>query len=152
MSPARKGPVLLLLAVWFVLALAAGASGRIAALRPPGPQLVLAGLTLTLVFLERQAEWLRSWIAGVSIRSLVGLHLTRFVGIAFLVLGRRGELPPAFATPAGWGDIVVASLAALLLLGGRAPRLAPSPPRGPSVYMTGRRRRLAVVEQSDRAL
>jgi hypothetical protein len=120
-SPARKGPVLLVLVVWFVLALAAGASGSNAALRPPGPQLVLAGLTLTLVILERQAEWLWCWIAGVSSRSLVGLHLPRFVGIAFLVLGRSGELPPAFATPAGWGDVVVASLAALLLLGGRAP-------------------------------
>jgi hypothetical protein len=74
-----------------------------------------------LVILERQASWFRSWVAGVNIRGLVGLHLTRFVGIAFLVLGRRGELPPAFATPAGWGDIVVASLAVFLLIAGGSP-------------------------------
>jgi hypothetical protein len=44
------------------------------------------------------------------------LHLTRFVGAYFLVLYGRGELPYAFAVPGGIGDIVVASLAAVLLL------------------------------------
>jgi hypothetical protein len=40
------------------------------------------------------------------------------VGFYFLVLGARGELPHDFATPAGWGDILVASLAVLLLISG----------------------------------
>jgi hypothetical protein len=43
------------------------------------------------------------------------LHLTRFVGFYFLYLCSRGELPFAFAAPAGWGDIIVAVLAMLLL-------------------------------------
>ena len=121
MGSTRNGPVIGLLAGWFGLALAAGASGRIAALRPPVPQLVLAALTITLIVLERQAGWLRAWVAAVNVRGLVALHLTRFVGIAFLVLAQRGELPPAFAVPAGWGDIAVASCAGLLLLGGGTP-------------------------------
>jgi hypothetical protein len=57
----------------------------------------------------------------IDLRAVVALHLTRFVGIYFLALFRRGELPFAFAVPGGWGDILVATLALLLLSVG-APR------------------------------
>lgn len=53
----------------------------------------------------------------------MGPHLTRFVGAYFLYLYRHGALPYEFAVPGGWGDITVASLAVLLLLGG-PPRTA----------------------------
>jgi hypothetical protein len=115
---ARNGPVVGLLIAWLLLALAAGATGRTGRLIPPIPQLVLAGLTIALIVLERRAQWLRVWVATVNIRTLVALHVTRFVGIGFLLLGRRGELPAAFATPAGWGDIAAATLAGLLLIAG----------------------------------
>ena len=51
----------------------------------------------------------------IELRRLVLLHLTRFVGFYFFFLCRRGELPFAFAVPAGSGDITVAVLAVLLL-------------------------------------
>jgi hypothetical protein len=51
----------------------------------------------------------------VELRWFVLLHLTRFVGFYFFLLCSRGELPFAFAGPAGWGDIIVAALAILLL-------------------------------------
>ena len=51
----------------------------------------------------------------VELRWLVLLHLTRFVGFYFFLLSSRGELPLAFAGPAGWGDIIIAVLAVLLL-------------------------------------
>lgn len=56
---------------------------------------------------------------------MVSLHLTRLVGIYFLLLASRGELDPRFAVPAGWGDIVVAAGAVALLLspGGSVPFL-----------------------------
>ena len=50
-----------------------------------------------------------------DLRWLVLLHLTRFVGFYFFYLCSRGELPFDFAAPAGWGDVIVAALAILLL-------------------------------------
>jgi hypothetical protein len=58
---------------------------------------------------------LQEWARTIDLRWLVFLHLTRFVGFYFFFLCSRGELPFAFAAPAGWGDIVVAALAVLLL-------------------------------------
>jgi hypothetical protein len=85
---------------------------------PPGPQLLLVTLTLGLVLLERRAGWLRRWVAGVDLRVLAALHLTRFVGVPILLAGRSGRLPESFATPTGLGDIAVAALAVVVLLGG----------------------------------
>jgi hypothetical protein len=114
-SDRRSGPYLLIGLVWFLAALGLGASGRLSALRPPAPQLVLLGLTLGLIAAGALAPGFRHWLAGLNLRQLVALHLTRFVGIYFLVLHRRGELPSAFAVPGGWGDIAIA-LAALVLV------------------------------------
>ncbi len=102
--------------VWLGAAIALGGSGMLQPLRPPGPQLVLVGLTIALLLAWRLSNGFRQWLTSIDLRALIALHLTRFVGIYFLVLCRRGELPCTFATPAGWGDIVVATLAAVLLI------------------------------------
>lgn len=115
-SRAPGRPYLLAGLAWLALALAAGASGRVAQLRPPAPQLVLAALTLLVLAAALLLYGFRSWLEQLPLRAYVALHLTRFVGVYFLVLGARGELPRAFAIPAGWGDIVVAALALLLLM------------------------------------
>jgi hypothetical protein len=55
---------------------------------------------------------LRAWALSVDLRWLVLFHLVRLLaGVYFLVLCQRSELPCGFATPAGWGDILVAVLA-----------------------------------------
>ena len=110
-QPVATVRVLLATAAWLAVALVAGASGLLAAARPPFPQLVLLGLTLALLVISRTVATFRAWALTVDIRGLTLIHVTRFVGAYFLVLHARGELPWAFAVPGGWGDIVVAAAA-----------------------------------------
>ena len=112
------------MAAWLV-----GASGRLSTLRPPAPQLILVGLTVALLAAERLWPTLRRFVETVDLRALVLFHLTRFVGIYFLALHARGELPWAFAVPGGWGDIVVAASALLLVIVAR-----PDTPGGRRAY------------------
>jgi hypothetical protein len=105
--------------VWLAAALALGATGATTRWRPPTPQLVLGGLTMLLLAAVVARPRFRRWLATLDLRWLVAVHLTRFVGLYFLVLYYRdGALPRAFAVPGGWGDIIVATLALGLLLAG----------------------------------
>ena len=52
-----------------------------------------------------------------ALRPLLILHSFRFIGLAFLIPGVVSpDLPPAFAHPAAYGDIIAAVLALLALL------------------------------------
>lgn len=102
---------------WLLGALGFGATGQMAGWRPPTPQLVLVGLTVLLLAAFGTLPRLRQWLLALDLRWMVALHLTRFVGIYFLYLYYRYDaLPRAFAVPGGWGDIVVAMLALVLLV------------------------------------
>lgn len=103
--------ILIVAGAWLLLALLVGSSGVLASVPPPFPQVVLLGLTGTLLLLFWKSLVCRRWILSVDIRALVLVHVSRFVGIYFLVLYSRGELPYAFAVPGGWGDIAVAATA-----------------------------------------
>jgi hypothetical protein len=104
--------------LWLLAAIVVSASGRLGALPPPRPQLVLFGLTAVLMMSVFRAAPIRDWVATIPLRGLVALHLTRAIaGSAFLLYDSRGQLPAAFAIPSGWGDIVVAVLASALLFG-----------------------------------
>lgn len=103
---------------WLALAVVLGAVGTFRGLRPPAPQLILAGLTAMTLLATAWLAPLRRWAASVDVRSIVALHLTRILaGGWFLVLYGRGELPWAFAVPGGVGDIIVGVLAIGLLAG-----------------------------------
>jgi hypothetical protein len=114
-------PVTIGACLWLLAAIAVSASGRLVALQPPRPQLVLVALTAGLMIAVLRAAPIRDWVATIPLRGLVGLHLTRAIaGSAFLLYLGRGQLPAAFAIPSGWGDIGVAVLAAALLFGASA--------------------------------
>jgi hypothetical protein len=108
-------PVALILRVifwlWFAGAVAAGHWLVLQRLPPFAVPLVapaLAGLLLVLLF---RIPPLRAWIESVDLRILVLWHVSRLVGIYFLFLHLRGELPRAFAAVAGAGDLIVAVMA-----------------------------------------
>jgi hypothetical protein len=100
---------------WLAAAIALGFSGLFGSVRPPGPQIMIVGLTGVLI----AAYWLsgsfRDWAKALDLRVIVALHLTRFVGFYFLWLYGRGELPYRFAVLGGWGDIIVATGAVVIL-------------------------------------
>jgi hypothetical protein len=106
-------PLLVRISVWtwLIAALLVGNYHLLQRLPMPAVQGVLFGLTALLLLLYFGVGRVRDWIDRLDLRSLVFLHVTRFVGIYFLILYRRGELPYDFAVPGGWGDIVVAVLA-----------------------------------------
>lgn len=110
------GPFFTVLLLWLIAAIAAGASGRVAALQPPLPQVLIALLTALLIWAGAANKGFHEWLAQLNLRAVVAFHLTRFVGFAFLALYSRGELPGEFALPAGWGDIAVATLALCIVV------------------------------------
>jgi len=104
----------LVLWLWLFAALAVGRLQLLARLPGPAIQGVILALTAALLLAYAKAGGFRGWIDRLDLRALVLLHVTRFVGIYFLLLYQRGELPYAFAVPGGWGDIAVATLALLV--------------------------------------
>lgn len=114
-----RSPIILTLALWFCGAVALGASGVLTGVRPPMPQILIVVLTIVSMSVVFGVPVFRSWANTVAMRAFVALHLIRFVGVYFLILARQGALAPRFAVPAGYGDIVVATLAlCLILIGG----------------------------------
>ncbi|HEY7195282.1 MAG TPA: hypothetical protein VH439_16185 [Gemmatimonadales bacterium] len=107
---------------WFALAIIAGATGWFGRLVFPVGQLIILGLTAGVIIATLAPTSFRDWLDSVSLRWLVGINISRFVGIAFLALAAQGRLNPVFAFRAGWGDIIVASTA-ILLITVRPPRL-----------------------------
>jgi hypothetical protein len=102
--------------IWLLAAYVAGASGIMRGARPPVPQALIIALTAALLVLFWSPSPFRRWALSVDLRALVLIHVTRFVGIEFLMLYRRGELPYEFAVPGGWGDIAVAASAIAVCL------------------------------------
>src|SRR4051794_13176732 len=100
---------------WLAAAIAVGLSGVLQHARPPGPQILIAGLTAVLIASYCLSKSFRDWLSALDLRMIVALHLTRFVGFYFLWLYGRGELPYRFAVPGGCGDVIVATGAVVIL-------------------------------------
>jgi len=117
-------PAIVGTSAWLVVATAVGFTGVIGAV-PMGPQLIALTLTVVAVFVSSRVAAVRQSVDALPIQALVGVHIARFIGIAFLVLGARGELSPLFAERAGWGDLTTATIAVVLLVIGLARTIPP---------------------------
>ena len=113
-APAKT--VRLILIVWLLLAFVVGGTGWLRPAPAPLIAVTVAVLTTSALVACQKIDAISQWLGAVDLRRLVSLHLTRFVGIYFLVLAHRGELNSAFARPAGFGDCIVAAGALLLLI------------------------------------
>lgn len=100
---------------WLIVALVAGRLLWLQRLPMPAVQAILIGLTLLLVACYRGSTGFRAWANAIPLRVVVLLHVTRFVGFYFISLYRQGQLPYAFAVPGGLGDIIVATLALVVV-------------------------------------
>jgi hypothetical protein len=118
-SPRLPTGALIVATVWLALALLAGATGFLARLPFPGPQLIIFALFTATLVAVTSVPSLRAWVDAIPLRVLIGLNGVRFIGIAFLVLAAQGRLDPVFAARAGWGDIAVAVLALAFLATGQ---------------------------------
>jgi hypothetical protein len=97
--------------LWLGAAIAAGHFLVLQKIPPIAVPAIILGLTASLLIAYFRIAPLRAWVDSIDLRTLVLLHVTRFVGVYFLVLYQRGQLPRAFAIPGGIGDIVVATMA-----------------------------------------
>ena len=104
------------LAAWLCFALAVGVADWFEPASAPMVALTVWTLTGVVLLACWKVDPIRTWAATVDLRWLVLFHTTRFVGFYFLILCRRGELPCAFAAPAGIGDIAVAAATVIILL------------------------------------
>lgn len=103
--------VRIVLWTWFGAAVAAGHFLLLQRFPPFAVPVIVLGLAALAVYACFRSDALHAFVLAIDLRTLVLLHVTRFVGLYFLVLHQRGELPGAFALPAGIGDLVVATMA-----------------------------------------
>jgi hypothetical protein len=112
--------------VFILLLVIAAWAGSIAVLSTAGTLDFLAGLkvaplilaTILLpVLLYFVVLPLRRTIDGIGLRGLTAVHLLRYAGAAWILhLGANGIMQPLLARFAGWGDIVAATVALVVLL------------------------------------
>ena len=101
--------------LWLIAAILAGRLLLLQRVPMPAVQGILLGLTALLVLAYRASACVRAWADALPLRTVIFLHVTRFVGFYFIWLYQRGELPYAFAVPGGRGDIIVAARALVVV-------------------------------------
>ena len=114
-EPDRKS-MFLALGAWFCLAVGVGLAGWLEKANAPIVAAIVWSLTLLCLVGCWKVGTFQKWVMKVDVRWFVFIHLSRFVGFYFFLLSSRGELPFAFAAPAGTGDVIVAGLAVLLFV------------------------------------
>jgi hypothetical protein len=73
---------------------------------PPAILLAGIGVAVVLAWLSVSSD-LRRTVAAAPLPAVIGVQVYRAIGAVFVFLLGLGQLPPHFALPAGWGDVVV---------------------------------------------
>ena len=102
------GRLLLILAVWGLAAVAAGAVHLLVHAPPFMAPLLISGLTAALAAAAFSPGSPRQAVRGIGTRAILRIHLLRFIGFYFIWLQTQGRLPQEFAQRAGWGDVIAA--------------------------------------------
>jgi hypothetical protein len=108
--------VLAVVGAWALVGVAVAASGLLPGLpRAVVPALIAVPAGSFLVGLAR-SERLRRAVLAMDVRIPIAWQIVRApIGIVLLALGQRGDLPRAFTTHAGWGDLASGLLAIVAL-------------------------------------
>lgn len=112
-APLRR--LVLVLAVWGLAATAAGSAHLLLHMPPPAVPLLIGGLLAAFTTAAFRPGWPSEAVRSVGTRSILMLHVGRFVGFYFIWLHTQGRLPLEFAQRAGWGDVIAAAGALILL-------------------------------------
>jgi len=102
--------------LWLLVAVVLGASGALRGIPPRALVTLVASLAFVLLVASWTVAPLRRFVRQADLRLLAGFHLLRLVGLYFVILGWRGLLPGLFVDAAGYGNLGVGVLAALLLV------------------------------------
>jgi len=108
-----RGRLALGLSAWFVLAAGLAMAGAFAS--PALPVGVALAIAIFVPVLTLAPIVTRTLAHGIPLAALVGVHIGRILGSAFLMLYAAGRLPYTLAHSAGWGDITVGVLAIPML-------------------------------------
>ena len=102
------------LALWFALVLAFGATGALDNQTSVGPPRIAVAVMLPFALLCAaffRFESIRIALFAIPLPTLVAANVTRILGVDFLLLYAAHRLPAPFAPSAGWGDMFIGATA-----------------------------------------
>ena len=105
-----KALVAIVLALWFIVVYALGASGLFVRTGGKPPLPILLGVTVPLLaFFVAYFGWaaFRAFVLAADLRLGAAIQAWRVGGLGFIALYVYGILPGEFALPAGLGDIAI---------------------------------------------
>lgn len=97
--------------LWLIAALVASHLGWLLRLPLAALPALMVALAVLVTLACLRFRPLQAWLDQLDVRALVALHATRFAAAYFFALEARGFLPPAFALPIAWAEIVLATAA-----------------------------------------